>query len=261
MSGSAPLSLRLTPASLICWLVVVRNPRFCLLVRLSIRLVVVLCWGPRLRLILRYWLCLSVRFARLSIWVLRFTRLRCWNRLLVLFLSRSLMRCSSCQASWGFVRLQGFSPSDAPPFNTLVSSLSKCLAHQASISALHTAFVGLKRRQFYLSHLPAYFTDVNKRTMLAAPIVCADSLFLESDIARLLCDTQTSSSLLSQQALVDVASNRSGPRRRRFSPARSSPSCRRRRDSGSPLRSSKRVRFDSPAPSSALKHPNKGFRR
>ena len=80
----------------------------------------------------------------------------------------------------GFVRLQGFSPSDAPLFNTLVASLSKCLAHQASISASHTAFIGLKRRQFYLSHLPAYFTDVHKRAVMAAPLVCADSLFLES---------------------------------------------------------------------------------
>ena len=57
--------------------------------------------------------------------------------------------------------------------------------------------------------------------MMAAPLVCADSLFLESDVSRLLSDTQTSSSLRSQQALVDVASNRSGARRRRFSPARS----------------------------------------
>ena len=160
----------------------------------------------------------------------------------------------------GFVRLQGFSPSDTPLFNTLVTSLSKCLAHQASTSTSHTAFVGLKRRQFYLSHLPAYFTDVHKRAMMAAPLVCADSLFLESDISRLLSDSQTSSSLRSQQALVDVASNRSGPRCRRFSPA-CSPSRRRRRESGSPSRSSKRVRFDSPAPSSALKPPNKGFRR
>ena len=97
----------------------------------------------------------------------------------------------------GFVRLQGFSPSDTPLFNTLVSSLSKCLAHQASISASHTAFVGLKRRQFYLSHLPAYFTDVHKRAMIAAPIVCADSLFLDSNISRLLSGTRTSSSLRS----------------------------------------------------------------
>ena len=179
--------------------------------------------------------------------------------------SRALSESQS-HAMWllsgllGFVRLQGFSPSDAPLFNTLVSSLSKCLAHQASISASHTAFVGIKRRQFYLSHLPAYFSDVNKRATLAAPMVCADSLFLESDVARLLSATQTSSSLRPQQALVDVASNRSGPRRRRFSPARSSPSRRRRRDSGSPSLSSKRVRFDSPAPSSALKPPSKGFR-
>ena len=98
----------------------------------------------------------------------------------------------------GFVRLQGFSLSDAPLFNTLVTSLSKCWVHQASISASHTAFVGLKRRQFYLSHLSAYFTDVHKRAMMAAPIVCVDSLFLESDISLLLSDTQTSSSLQSQ---------------------------------------------------------------
>ena len=43
----------------------------------------------------------------------------------------------------GFVCLQGFTLSDAPLINTLVTSLSKCLAHQASISASHTAFVGL----------------------------------------------------------------------------------------------------------------------
>ena len=78
----------------------------------------------------------------------------------------------------GFVRLQGFSLSDALLFNTLVTSLPKCLAHQASISASHTAFIGLKRRQFYLSRLPAYFTDVHKRAMMAAPLVCAESLFL-----------------------------------------------------------------------------------
>ena len=162
----------------------------------------------------------------------------------------------------GFLHLQGFSPSFSPLFNTLVMSL-KCLALQASISASHTAFVGLKRCQFYLSHLPAYFSDIHKHVMLAAPLVCADSLFAESDISRLLSDTQTLSSLRSQQALVDVASNRSGAQRHRFSPARSpprsSPSRRRCRESGSSSRSSKSVRFDSPAPS-ALK-PSRGFRR
>ena len=75
------------------------------------------------------------------------------------------------------------------------------------------------------------------RAMLAAPVVCAGSLFAESDVARLLADTQTSSSLRSQQALVDVASRSSEVRRRRSSPSRSpartSPA-RRRRSSGSP---------------------------
>ena len=59
----------------------------------------------------------------------------------------------------GFVRLQNFAPSDVTLFNTLVTSLSKSLAHQASLCASHTAFLVLKRRHFYLSHLPAYFSD------------------------------------------------------------------------------------------------------
>ena len=86
--------------------------------------------------------------------------------------SRALSEAQS-HAMWllsgllGFVRLQGFSPSDSQLFNTLVSSLSKCLAHQASVSASLTAFMGVKRHQFYLSHLPAYFSDVNKLAMMA----------------------------------------------------------------------------------------------
>ena len=120
-----------------------------------------------------------------------------------------------------FVRLQDFSPADASLFNTLVASLSKCLAHQASISASFNAFLGLKRRNFYLSYLPAYFSEANKRAMLAAPLVCASSLSAESDVARLLADTQTSSALCSQQALVDVASRGFGARRRSSSPYRS----------------------------------------
>ena len=175
-------------------------------------------------------------------------------------LSHSLWLLSALLA---FVILQGSSPSDASLFNILVPSLSKCLAYQASLSASQTAFVGLKRRHFFLSHLPAYFSEVNKRAMLAAPVVCADSLFAEADVARLLADTQTSSSLRSQQALVDVASRSSGVRRRRSSPfrspARSSPARRRRRNSGSPSCQNKRVCFDSPAPS--LRGGKQGFRR
>ena len=73
-----------------------------------------------------------------------------------------------------------------------------------------------------------------------------DSLFAEPDIARLLDATRSTSSLRSQQAMVDVASRssssssrsrRSSPRR---SPARASPSRRRRRESGSPARSPSR---------------------
>ena len=149
------------------------------------------------------------------------------------------MRCDFSRGCWGLSGFRGL----LLPMWLFFICLSKCLAHQASHAASHTAFVGLKRQQFYLSHLPAYFSEVNKRAMLASPLVCADTLFAELDIARLLSNTQTSSSLRSQLALVDVASRGSGARRRRFSPVRS-PSCssrRRRRDSGSPGRRSKRV--------------------
>ena len=56
----------------------------------------------------------------------------------------------------GFVRLQVFASSDAASFNTLITSLSKCLAHQASLTVSQTAFVGLKRLQFYLSRIQGY---------------------------------------------------------------------------------------------------------
>ena len=165
----------------------------------------------------------------------------------------------------GFGRLQNFAPEDSSLFNTLVTSLSKSLAHQASLTVTQTAFVGLKRCEFYLSHLPTFFSDVNKRAMLSSPVVLASSLFSDSSVQRLLADTQTSSSLRSQQALVEVASRGPGARPRRSSPYRSpsrtSPSHRKRRGSGSPARGGKLVRFDSPAPDSAIKGPRSGFRR
>ena len=77
----------------------------------------------------------------------------------------------------------------------LIAWLTRLLSLPSSVSSAVTS----------ISHLPAYFSEANKRAMLAAPLVCASSLFAESDVARLLVDTQTSSSLRSQQALVDVA--------------------------------------------------------
>ena len=166
----------------------------------------------------------------------------------------------------GFVRLQDFTPADPALFNQLVTALSKSLAHQAQVSASHTAFLCHRRREFYLSHLPAYFSDVSKRSMLSSPTVFADSLFREEDVSRLLEATRSSPSLKSQQAMVDVASRRSAAsssfRKRRGSPPRSprrSPAQRRRPASAS--RASKRARFDSPAPSSALKSPRKSHFR
>ena len=78
----------------------------------------------------------------------------------------------------------------------------------------------------------------------------------------MLDSTQSSSSLRFQQAMVDMVSRRSGSlaRPRHASPQRSpprSPTCRCRQSSSSPSCSTKRVRFDSPAPASALKSPRK----
>ena len=175
-------------------------------------------------------------------------------------LSHSLWLLTSLLA---YLRVSGFQPDDQPLFSTIVSSLSKCLAHQASLSASAATFVGLKRREFFLSHLPAYYSDMNKRSMMSSPLLCSQFLFSEQDVARLVAETQTSSSLRSQQALVDVASRASGSRSRRASPrrspGRSTPSRGKRASSQSPSRS-KRVRFNSPAPASALK-PRSGFRK
>ena len=168
----------------------------------------------------------------------------------------------------GFVRLQDFTPADPALFHHLVTSLSKSLAHQAQVTASHTAFLCHRRHEFYLSHLPVYFSDVSKRSMLFSLVVFADSLFREEYVSRLLEATLSSSSLKSQQAVVDMASRRPSSsasfRQRRGSPARSPrrlPTQRRRQSSPSPSRASKRVRFDSPAPSSAMQSPRKSHFR
>ena len=108
----------------------------------------------------------------------------------------------------GFVCLQGFTPADPALFNQLVTGLSKSLAHQAQVSASHTSFICHRHREFYLSHLPMYFSDVTKRSMLSSPAFFADSLFREEDVAHLLKATRSSSSLKPQQAMVEVASRR-----------------------------------------------------
>ena len=119
----------------------------------------------------------------------------------------------------GFVRLQDFTPADPTLFSQLVTALSKSLAHQAQVTASHTAFLCHRRREFYLSHLPLYFGDVTKRSMLFSPAVYADSLFHEEDVSSLLESTRSASSLKSQQAMVDIASRRpsaSSARQRRL---------------------------------------------
>ena len=167
----------------------------------------------------------------------------------------------------GFVCPQGFTPADPALFNQLVMALSKSFAHQTQVSASHTAYICHKWLEFYLSHLPTYFSNVTKCSMLSSPAVFVDSLFREEDVTRFLDATRSSSSLRSQQAMVDVASRQSSTsssRARRYSPSRSpyrSPARRRRQASGLPSRPQKKVQFDSQAPSSAMKSPCKSHFR
>ena len=163
-----------------------------------------------------------------------------------------------------FVQLQNFAPEDSSLKHSVDVSLQEPGSSSPSDRDPH-GLLWLKRRQFYFSHLPAYFSDVNKCAMLSSPVVLASSSFANSDVSHLLADSQTSSSLRLQQALVEVASQGAGAQSRRSSPhrspSRSSPSRRQCRESGSPSYSGKRVCFDSPAPSSALKGSKSGFRR
>lgn len=54
----------------------------------------------------------------------------------------------------GFLKRDGYVPSDPALFDNLITSVSMGLAHQANIAAGCTTFVGRKRRDLYLSHLP-----------------------------------------------------------------------------------------------------------
>ena len=100
-----------------------------------------LLWRVQLWLTLRLFLLSGALNPRIM-WVFLSTRLR-----------RSRLLCAPSlrlSALLGFVRLQNFTSEDSALFNTIVTSLSKSLAHQANMTATHTAFLGLKSRQFYL---------------------------------------------------------------------------------------------------------------
>ena len=154
-------------------------------------------WSPRSGA--RWRLCLIPCGYSLVFWVL------CSSRILRPPMPRSLIRLSPlCRRAWP-IRLLC-----APPvLHSLYSSVGTfiCPTYQLTFRT-------------------------NKWAMLSAPAVCSDFPFAEADIARLLADTQTASSLKSRQAMVDVASRSAGPRSRCPSPRRSPG--RRRRDSGSP---------------------------
>ena len=90
-----------------------------------------------------------------------------------------------------FLKNDGYSPSDLSLFSQFASSLSMSLAFQANATAFLTAFVGKKRRDFYISHLPSYFPEAHRRALSKAPLVMASSLFDDDDIKSLVESSQT----------------------------------------------------------------------
>ena len=169
----------------------------------------------------------------------------------------------------GYLKALNFSPSDEQFFDQLVTSLSKGLVHQTTIAASLTTFIATKRRRQYLSFLQSFFLDHQKRSLLESPITLVPYLFDEASVSRLVEWSNTTSSLQSQQALVDVASKASGKSSSSSSSSRSrapksssssssskksSPS-RSRSRSRSPSGSSKRLKFGDSNPRSILKSP------
>ena len=167
------------------------------------------------------------------------------------FLKKPLGLCPSVSLSmWvmfsmhGFLKHDGYVPSDSSIFEQFISSLTMGLANFANSFASGTSFIGKKRKDFYLDHFPPYYQDSNKKELLKAPLAAAKSLLQDSNIQNMISVVQTSSNLYSQQAMVELALKAS---LRSRSPCRS-PQCSRFRPRSPrtpPNRSPKRVRFDS----------------
>ena len=146
----------------------------------------------------------------------------------------------------GFLKRDGYSPSDQSLFDSMIYSLSAGLLDIGSSSLALTNFVGLKRRQYITSHLPPYFPDTLRRPLLAAPFSSAESLFREEDIENLLASAQARQTLKTQQAMIEASlkSAKTSPDRR---------SSFKRKQGRSPQRSPKRVKFvDNQAGSSSM---------
>ena len=130
------------------------------------------------------------------------------------------------------------------------------------MAAAGTSFTCLKHRELYVNHLQPIFSDSLKIALLVSPTSFSQSLFLELDVDRLISLTSQSSTLKSNQAMVDLAASAVG---HSHSPRRAlarSPQCR-TRHKGSRIcpRSPKRVRFSGTPPSSSKSSPKSNFQQ
>ena len=115
-------------------------------------------------------------------------------------------------------------------------------------TASMVSFITKKRRDLHIAHLPSYYPEPQRKALNRAPANLASSLFDESAIQELVQAASTSSSLRTQQALLDVASKSASPQRRYMSPPRG---IRRYRSRSPPRQNSpKRVRFSRSPPRS-----------
>ena len=135
-------------------------------------------------------------------------------------------------------------------FNKLIVSSCVGLANHTNVVASLMSFICHKRRKFCIDHLPFYFPEARRRNLLFSSTSFNQKLFDESLVSDLFSKAQTSSSLKSQQSLVDIAKNLTRSRSPTRSPKSYKSSYRRdfsrqsrSRSERSQSRSLKRARF------------------
>ena len=159
-----------------------------------------------------------------------------------------------------FLKLDGYVPSDPSLFNQMVRSIAMGIAHQANASSSYTTYFTKKRRDFYISHLPSHYPEVNRKALARAPVMSSSSLFQEEAITSLVTAANAAALVKSQQAIIALGNKSSSSRSR--SPPRSPRRGNLKREGyRSPNRSPKKVHFnskDSTPPRSGRKDKNFG---
>ena len=115
-------------------------------------------------------------------------------------------------AMWGisgllhFTKAQGLEPDAAGMLQQFVKSISMAHASIADTVCDLLAWLAAKRRAFYISHLPSTVQDHHKTRLKLGPVVSSEFLFPPDEVKQVASEHQSSASVRSAQAMVDLAS-------------------------------------------------------